>query len=126
MQYITTTYRLKETILLLESVRDDQSARLKDDFKQAYLNVKPVNLLKQTLNEVVSSPIILDKLLATSIGLVSGFITKKIITGKSDNKFRKIIGTILEFGVINIIAQRNVFFKTAIRLLLNSFTQIKK
>lgn len=125
-QYITSTARLKETILLLESERNIQGHRLKDEFHQAYSSIKPVNLLKNTLNEVVSSPLLMDKVLATAIGLATGFITKKFIVGGSDNKYRKIIGTIFEFGVINIVAQRNVFLKTVGRLLLNSFIQKKE
>ena len=125
-QYITSTARLKETILLLESERNIQGHRLKDEFKQAYSSIKPVNLLKNTLNDVVSSPLLMDKVLATAIGLATGFITKKFIIGGSDNKYRKIIGSIFEFGVINIVAQRNVFLKTVGRLLLNSFIQKKE
>ena len=68
----------------------------------------------------------IDKVIGTAVGLATGFITKKIIIGTSDNKFRKLIGSIFEFGVINIVAQRQNALKAVGRFLLQSFLQKKE
>jgi len=126
MQYITSTTKLKEAIQLLESERRNQRQLLREDFHQAYVSFKPVNLLRNTLDEVVSSPLLIDKVIGTAVGLATGFITKKIIIGTSDNKFRKLIGSIFEFGAINIVTQRQNALKAVGRFLLQSFLQKKE
>jgi len=46
-------------------------------------------------------------------GLISGYVSKKIAVGASHSLFRKIIGSVLQFGVTNLVAQNPEVLKTA-------------
>ena len=89
-----------------------QSQMLKEGFYIAYESLKPSNLIKSTLTEITSSPYLIDNMLGAIMGLVSGFISKKIAVGTSHNLFRKIIGSVLQFGVTNLVAQHPDALKT--------------
>ena len=47
------------------------------------------------------------------MGLATGYLSKKVIVGGSSNVLRKILGTVLQFGVANAVAKH----PEAIRLL---------
>ena len=39
------------------------------------------------------------------MGIASGFLTNKIFVGASGNLIRKLLGSVLQFGVTNVVAQ---------------------
>jgi len=121
MPYITSTAKLKEAIQQLEFERVNKEQLLIKDFQQAYTFIKPVSFFRSTLNDVFSSPLLIENIIGTAISLASGYVTKKIIIGRSDSKIRKLIGSVVEFGVINMIARRHVVIELFGRFLLNLF-----
>ena len=62
-------------------------------------------LLKGTLKDIISSPYLIDNILGTTIGLATGYLSKKIVIGASGNIFRKLFGSAMQFGVTNVVAQ---------------------
>ena len=78
---------------------------LKDQFYLAYESLKPVNLLKNTLHDISSSPNLIDNILGTAMGIASGFLTNKIFVGDQEVIIRKLLGSVLQFGVTNVVAQ---------------------
>ena len=106
MQNITPTDELKNAIQLLEVEQAAKWQVLKEQFHLTYESLKPVNLFKSTLNEVASSPYLIDNIIGNAVGLATGYLSKKIVIGASGNIFRKIIGFILQFGVANFVAHR--------------------
>lgn len=105
MKTITSVEELKDAIQLLEFDRAIKEQVLKEQIAFAFESLKPANLIKSTMHEITSSPYLLENILGTAVGLVSGFISKKIATGRSGNLIRNILGTILQFGVTNTVAR---------------------
>jgi len=112
MENITSAAGLKNAIQLLEAEQADKVQLLKEQFFLTYESFKPVNLLRSTLDDVTSSPYLIDNIIGTALGLASGFLSKKIFIGASGNKFRKLIGYILQFGVTNFVAQHHDTIKS--------------
>jgi hypothetical protein len=105
MQNIKSTKELKDAIQLLEVEQAEKGQLLKGQFFFTYESFRPVNLLKSTLNDITTSPYLIDNILSTALGLASGFISKKVFIGVSGSKFKKVIGSVLQFGVINFVSQ---------------------
>jgi len=126
MEAITTTDKLKNAIQILEFDQQIREQQLKEQVYLAIESLKPVNLIKSTLHEVVSSPYLIDNLLGVAMGLTSGYITKKIALGKSVNVIRKILGSILEFGITNVVAQNTDSIKTFGQSIYQYFLRKKK
>ncbi|MFA6923483.1 MAG: hypothetical protein WC223_04435 [Bacteroidales bacterium] len=105
MQEITTISGLKNAIQLLEVEQAANEHLLKEQFHHTYESLKPVNILKSTLHDIASSPYLINNILGTTTGLATGYLTKKIAVGSSKNIFRKLIGSVLQFGVTNVVAQ---------------------
>jgi len=125
MENITSAAGLKNAIQLLEVEQADKGQLLKAQFYLTYESLKPVNLLRSTLNDVASSPYLIDNIIGTALGLTSGFLSKKIFIGASGNKFRKLIGYVLQFGVTNFVAQHHDTIKSFSQAFFQFFVRKK-
>lgn len=104
---ITTASQLDAAILELEQKKDFQEKALVDQFNITYQSLRPLNLVKNAIEDIAGSPEIRDNVLNAAIGVGTGFVTKKLLLGKSNSLFKKILGGALEFGVANIVAKNS-------------------
>lgn len=125
MQNITSAAELKNAIQLLEAEQGIKGQLLKEQLYITYESLKPVNLLRHTLKEISSSPYLVDNISGTAMGLLSGFLSKKIFVGTSGNLIRKLIGSILQFGVTNAVAHNSDVIKSVGQALLQHFFRKK-
>jgi hypothetical protein len=118
-----STDALNEAISLLESKQKEELSLIKEQFHLTYESLKPINLIQSTLQEAVASPSIKSNIIANVIGLTAGYVSKKIFVGKSQNPFRKALGTLLQITVTNVVA------KNADKIITfgeNTFQRIRK
>jgi hypothetical protein len=104
MQAINSAADLKEAIQSLEVERALQASLLKEQFHLTLEGLKPVNLLKGTLNDIVSSPNLMGTLLSIALGLTTGCFTNKLIVSGSGKLLRSLIGPVLQGGAASISA----------------------
>lgn len=105
MQAINSAADLKVAIQSLEVERDLQASLLKEQFHLTLEGLKPVNLLKGTLSNIVSSPNLMETILSIALGLASGFFTNRLVVGGSGKLLRSLIGPALQGGVASISAR---------------------
>jgi hypothetical protein len=125
MQTITSVAGLKNSILLLEAEQSIKGRLLKDQLFITYESLKPVNLIKHTLKEISSSPYLIDNISGSAMGLLSGFLSRKIFVGTSGNLIKKLIGSVLQFGITNIVAQNSDVIKSVGQTILHHFFRKK-
>jgi len=124
MEYITSTAGLKKAIELLEAEQAFALQRLKEQSYSAYESLKPANLIRSTLNDISSSPFMIDNIIGTALGLASGYFSKRLVVGSSVNKVRKLFGLILQFGVTNTVAHHADTLKSFGRYIIqHAFTK---
>jgi len=125
MEKITCAAELKLAIQNLEFQQEVQGQLLKDHFFVTFESLKPINLIKNTLLEITSSPYLIDNMLGAIMGIVSGYISKKIAVGTSSSLIRKIIGAAMQFGVTNIVAQHPDILKKIGNFIIDKFIHKK-
>jgi hypothetical protein len=126
MQNITSIAGLKNSIQLLEAEQSIKEQLLKEQLFLTYESLKPVNLIRHTLKEISSSPYLIDNISGSAMGLLSGFLSRKIFVGSSGNLFKKLIGSVLQFGVTNIVAQNSDVIKSVGQTVLHHFFRKKE
>lgn len=104
MQKITSTKELKIAIQELEARQASEERELREQFHTTLESFKPINMLKHTFKEVVTSPDLGKGLLNTVIGLTTGFVGKKLLMGSTHNPIKKLLGIVLQFGISNVVA----------------------
>lgn len=105
MQNITSSQELKEAIQILEVEHSANGQLFKEQFFITLDGLKPVRLIESTLKDIITSPYVTNNILGTGLGLATGYLSKKIVVGKSGNIYRKLFGSFLQLGVTNLIAQ---------------------
>lgn len=121
MQKITSCKELRNAIKLLEVEHAIKGQLFKEQVYITYESLKPVNLLISTLKDLSSSPYLIKNIVGLSIGIAAGYFSKKIVVGASANIFRKLFGTILLFGITNLVAQRYDAIKSIGQYILCQF-----
>jgi hypothetical protein len=123
---ITTASQLDFAILQLEQKRTIQEKDLVEHFNTTYQSLRPLNLIKGAIEDIAGSPEIRDNVINAAIGVGTGFVTKKLLVGKSDSLFKKILGGAIEFGVANIVAKNTDAIKAYGTGLINRFFKHKE
>jgi hypothetical protein len=118
MQNITSVAELKNAIQFLEAEQSRKAQLLKEQFFLVYENLKPVNLLRKALQDLSSSPLLIDNIFSSATGLASGYLSKKLYVGSSGNLFRKLIGSIIQLGVTMAISRRPDLIKSVGKFIL--------
>jgi hypothetical protein len=112
MQKITSGKELKSAIKLMEAEQAIKGQLFKEQVFTTYESLKPINLIKSTLEDLSSSPYLIENIAGSVVGIATGYVSKKIVVGTSANIFRKLFGTILQFGITNLVAQRSDAIKS--------------
>ncbi len=112
MKHLNQTEELNNRIVLLKQKQDLQFNLLRAQFYITYESLKPINLIKGTWKEVMSAPNLKEDLLGSLIGLGTGFLSKKILFGATHNPIKALLGTVLQFGVSNVVSKNSSSIKT--------------
>jgi hypothetical protein len=121
MKKLNETDALNELIQLNQQQYDNDLRLLKEQFHIAYESIKPINLIKNLVHEVTASPEIKEDVLSNVLGLATGFISKKIMIDENGCTFKKVIGTVLQFAVANVVSKHSANIKAVGTALFNNF-----
>jgi hypothetical protein len=121
MLNITSSVELKSAIQLLKVEQGIKAQKLKDQLYLTLDSIKPVNLLKNALHDISTSPNLVDNILGTAMGIASGVLTNRIFVGASGSLIRKLLGSIMQFGVSNVVAQHPDTIKSYGQMILQYF-----
>jgi hypothetical protein len=125
METITSTIGLKNAIQLLEAEQAANWQLLKEQLTITYKSFRPANFLMNAFNNMVSSPDLIENILGTTVGLATGYLSKKIVVGASANIFRKLLGSVMQLGVSNVITRHPDAIKSFGRFVLTQFLRKK-
>lgn len=105
MQKITTVDELRGTILLLEIKQANEKALLNEQFETTLENLKPANLIKNTLKDLNSSPDFKGGLLNTALSIGAGYLSKKVTVGSSGGPLKQVLGSLIQMGVTTLVSK---------------------
>jgi len=117
MEKITTTSELKKAIELLEEKQEMAGQLVKDEFR---------GLLTSATKHIATSPYLIENIINTGVGFATGYLSKKLVVGKSTGIIRNVLGSILQFGVTNAVAQHPSAIRTASQIISQLFSRKKE
>ena len=110
---INNVTALQAAIKKLEHKKLLQTEQVADQFNEVVESLKPINLLKSSLNKVIHSPGLVEKIINATLGLGAGVLSKKLLIGKSTGILKKLMGTALELGVAGLISKNSSAIKSS-------------
>jgi hypothetical protein len=111
MQNITTVAGLKDAIKVLETEQREKGKLFREQLLLTYESLKPVNLLRNTLKDLFSASHIMEDFSGTTLGMVIGYLIKKLYIKESQSKFKKIMGSVFQLGISKLIAQKAEYIR---------------
>ncbi len=96
---------LKERIRELEIKQADEAKLLKEQLYLTYDGLKPINLIKNSAKEYATSAELRETILESSIILISGLISKKLISLTKGGPLLKLLASFLQLGSITFLTK---------------------
>ncbi|MBK9256715.1 MAG: hypothetical protein IPM42_14605 [Saprospiraceae bacterium] len=124
MDNITNYKELKKSIDALENRQLQEVTIIKNEFSNGLESLKPGNLIKSTLLSVTKTAGMKESLIATTIGLVAGYVSKKVFIGTSHNPIKKLAGTLVLIAMTNIVTRHPERIKSAGRTVIKLFGKL--
>lgn len=115
MQKITAAEALKKSISELERRQMEEGILIMDQFKVTLDSLKPVNILRKIIGNIAEPSDLKDNLIQTVTGLISGYVSRKVLVRSSKNPLLRLAGIFVQYGVTilfsKIQTQLKVIFK---------------
>jgi hypothetical protein len=106
MNTINSVVLLKEAIFNLEIKKTVQGRVIKEQFHVIKENLRPANIIRNTFDEVATSPRLRLNLLGAVVGLGAAYFSRKLVVGRSVNVFRNVLGSVLQLGISAVVASK--------------------
>lgn len=105
MKTITNSQELEEKINFLREKRNQEMQMLKDQFHATYESFKPLNFIKDTFHDMVSSPETKTDIVSGVFNLTTNFLSSKIGLGPN-NPLKSLVRKGLNFVVGKLIGAK--------------------
>ena len=92
---------IKETMIR----QDQQWIAIKDEITEIKENLKPINLIRNTVEEVNEAIGFKSDIAQSAISIGIGYMAKKLVVGKTDSTFKNIFGSILQLAITTLVAK---------------------
>ena len=126
MQKITAVDTLKKYISLLEQRQREEGKLLRNQLSATLESIKPVNILRKIIGDIAEPSELKDSLIQTVTGLISGYISRKILVRSSKNPLLRLVGVFVQYGVTNFVSKNSDSIKTLGMYYLNKLTNISR
>ena len=121
MQKIISVTDLKDTIRQLEEEQTVSKQLFKEQLQLTVESLKPINLLRSTINEAFSSPDFMNNILGAAVGQTAGYVSKKMVVGSTRNPIMKLFGSILQTGIAALLTTYGDTIKETAIIIFKSF-----
>ena len=105
MEAIYTIDALNQRIKQLEAQQDAEWIAIKDEIDEIKENLKPLNLIRNTVAEINETVGFKSDIAQSAISIGIGYLAKKLVVGKTDSIFKNILGSVLQLAVTTLIAK---------------------
>jgi hypothetical protein len=105
METIYTLDSLDQQIKQLELRQDAEWCSIKDEIEDIKENLKPLNLIRNTVEEINETVGFKSNIAQSAISIGIGYLAKRFVVGKSTSMFKGIVGSLLQLVVTNLVSK---------------------
>lgn len=105
MEAIINIDQLNQKIQELEVRQDNEWCAIKDHIDDLKENLKPINLIRNTVEEINETVGFKSHIAQSAISIGIGYLAKRFIVGKSDSMFKGVLGSIVQLIVTNLVSK---------------------
>jgi len=98
---------LKERIAFLTDRQSQQIVLLKEQAHITFVSLKPVNFLQDTIIDFASQSDLKENIFDGIAGVITSFLSKKLIVGTTNSPVKKLVGTLLQVGITALVTKNS-------------------
>jgi len=117
MMKTNSTEALRLSILVLEQKQSVEAKFLQEQLSITYENLKPINFLRNAINEITRPASLKGNLTQFALGLFTSYLSRKILVRSSSNPLIRIAGIFAQHSLTRLIANNS----TTIKIVINHF-----
>jgi hypothetical protein len=102
-QKISKARELKKSIEILKQKQYEEEKLLHTQLIVVYESIKPYNVLKSAVRSLVTSPELKETMIESASGLVTGYVSRKLLVRSSKNPLLRLAGLFVQYGVTNFV-----------------------
>ncbi|KIQ17230.1 MULTISPECIES: hypothetical protein [Flavobacterium] len=102
---IFTVDRLEQMILETKAQQKQDWIAIKDEVAEIKHNLKPLNLIRNTVEEINEAVGVKSHLAQSAISIGIGYLAKRLVVGKSDSAFKSIFGSVIQLIITNLVSK---------------------
>lgn len=99
--------RLNQMIRETKAQQDLDWIAIKDEITEIKENLNPLNLIRNTVQEINENVGLKSDLAQSAISIGIGYLAKKMVIGKTDSTFKNILGSVLQLAVTTLVAKHD-------------------
>jgi len=107
MTKITSSESLKRAIIVLENRQMKEEQLFKDQFTVTYESLKPINVLRKTINDLLTLSDLKEPLFETATGIISGYLSRLLIIRNSKNPLIRLAGIFAQYSITNLVSKNS-------------------
>lgn len=97
---------LDKRISELEQQIAGEKSALKNQFHELKESLRPGNIIKDAFREVSESNELKSNIINYAITMAAGALSRKVTVGSSHNLIRKVLGSVVQFGVSALVSRK--------------------
>ena len=105
METIYNIDQLNRKIEELEVRQDKEWCAIKDHIDEIKDNLKPINLIRNTVEEINETVGFKSHIAQSAISIGIGYLAKRFIVGKGDSMFKGVLGSLVQLIVTNLVSK---------------------
>jgi hypothetical protein len=113
-QKISKAQTLKKSIEVIRQKQLEQGKLLQEQFSVVYESLKPYNVLRNAIREIVTPSELKGNLIESATGLLSGYLSRKLLVRSSRNPLLRLAGIIVQYGVTKFVVNNSATTKDVI------------
>ncbi len=104
MEKLNPAEHLTLSIKQLEQQQSEEWQLIKGELMSTYEQMKPLNILKNSIQQAISSPTLKNDIINTALGLAAGYLSKKLVVGETNNPIKNIFGSFLQVVISSLVS----------------------
>ena len=126
MQEIKNAIQLQDVIKLLQTQRKEEEFVLKEEFSNLFEKLQPINIIQDTVNELVELKSLQTDVIDLGLGTATGYAIRKLIVGEAKNPITQILGRMIEQTVSQKIISNRMVIHNFGRNIISFFSSVSK
>ncbi|EDP94765.1 hypothetical protein U8527_07585 [Kordia algicida OT-1] len=106
MNKVSNNRELEQAILKLKAQKEADMFELKSQISASMEELRPTRIIQRIADDLKNEPQVQNNVIQSTISLAVGYLTKRLLIGKSNSFFKSVLGYLVQIGATKIVSNK--------------------